>query len=543
VASGSSQAFGASRWNLFGNASFVNGDLQLTRSDWEQEGAGYFSSAIETNLLGSFALQYSFVVDQPTLTYPTGDPIPNAQFSGADGIGMTIRATSPANLPNGKPDMIYDRPRPVGSTPSLAINADTWSNSVGVEDDTGDPPQNYLAMFINRRFAFNQARCSKILPTANSLRDFRLWTVWAVFNQDGTVFVNASNVLPPGAPDTGALAGEAQMTVDFSCTGVSIPDLFPGINSVYIGFTAQTGTRGNRHTMKSFLLSHCGGPNAIINRDGTCTCTSGNSFDATTGTCQKGSGDSSSSSGLSIGAIVGIVVGALAAIALVGGLIYYFNKKKASSDEPEVAASSVAKKSFTDPLEMASKATAASAVVSAPSNHVDIPLNDQPPPVYGGYANAQDMSFNDPTVTMAPAAYVASYPMAGATIAAAGAEAVAGAQTGQYTVVRTFIPTNEDEIVLSEGNLVMVEDVFADGLVFLRTSLRSFNHSRSSLPGGAKEQILPRKLGVSFRLQQLPRSKYQYVIFQESTYRLNRSENIQKAPKASQLVKPHVIFR
>lgn len=479
LSSGTSQAFGQAYWSLFGNASFTEGadkgQLQLTRSAHEQEGGSYLISPVSKSLLSSFAIHYSFIIDQPLTTFPNGEPIDDPQHSGADGIAFLIRQSSPSNLPSGKPDMVYDRPRPVSSEKSFHINADTWSNNVGVEDDTGDPPNNYLGVFLNREFNYTKKKCSYEFPTAYSLRDFRKWTVWAFFDT-GKISINASNVVPSGAADVGALAGEKQMTISFTCTDVNIPTLFSSSDSVYLGFTSQTGWRGNRHRVLSFEMLHCGGANAVLSQDGTCSCTSG-SFDGTS--CSGTSDGGSSTGGLSTGAIAGIAVGAVAALVLVGGAIYYFTRKRKPTPESSMSAS-VSKAPLTDPLAPTEVKVTADSVpakmttmTSVSTARTEIPFNE-PSPIYNEVANSTQQAsgagdFYDPSTPKSPVpGYAAAAGIAAAGVAAAAAvpaSPTTGGQTGQYVCVRTFVPTNDDEIVLNEGNLVAVEEIYADGWV------------------------------------------------------------------------------
>ncbi|KAI9004992.1 hypothetical protein DFJ74DRAFT_402090 [Hyaloraphidium curvatum] len=463
IVSGTSQAFGTAYWTRSGNATFQSGDLQLTPSDHSQEGAGYFNSPISSSLLSSFSVTFSFTLDEPIQTFPQGAPIDNYNYSGADGVGFIIRSSAPAQLPDGRPD--------------------SWSNNVGVEDDLAEPPNNFIAVFTNRKFMWpGDVKCDVQLPTPYALRDFRKWTVTFLYPGGGApAFVNASNVVPPGQSDAGALAGTSQMTVNFTCPNLDIPGLFRSAPQVYVGFTAQTGWRANRQRMQSFAMLHCGGSNATLSSSATCTCLDGFVYDGTS--CVPSNG-STSSGGLSVGAIVGIVIGVLALLVALGLLAWYFTRKR---NQPAATAAAETPKdvSFAEP-QMTAKGDSATFAFAG----------KEPPP----YVPPAELSFNDPGAAASPLANytlqpsgpdsptAAGYP--GYTIAMdsiaggalAGAAGVAGAAaagtvaansasastasrgaTGKYVCIRTFVPTNEDEIVLSESNLVMVEEVYADG--------------------------------------------------------------------------------
>jgi plastocyanin len=178
------------------------------------------------------------------------------------------------------------------------------------------------------------------------------------------------------------------------------------------------------------------------------------------------------SGGLSTGAIVGIVIGSLAAVALIGGLIYFLKRKRTPAPSMDL------------PMEKASPIKVIESNTATTSNLGEtlwVPPTAQ-------YKADDSLILEGPTTPAATKVAVAPpvtsiseggisagtmYSSSSARLTSTGKklavvdELVTQRYAGvELTSIRTFLPQSDDEIVLNQDDRILISQVFDDGWAF-----------------------------------------------------------------------------
>ncbi len=191
-----------------------------------------------------------------------------------------------------------------------------------------------------------------------------------------------------------------------------------------------------------------------------------------------------SNQGLSTGAIVGIVIGSIAGVAVLGGLIYYSKRKRLPAPSMEL------------PIEKATPMTDDSLKLEAPTplavSQSNVKPGNNSVPVQPFVLNpAKSLSLSPAAlkVAVAPPVTPASggissgtvYSSSSARLTSTGKKfATVDVQVTQryagveLTSIGTFFPQSEDEIVLNPGDRILINQVFDDGWAFgMNTATRA----------------------------------------------------------------------
>ncbi|KAI9006516.1 hypothetical protein DFJ74DRAFT_393479 [Hyaloraphidium curvatum] len=230
---------------------------------------------------------------------------------------------------------------------------------------------------------------------------------------------------------------------------------------VWVGAASLTGESANRHLIESASARYCDVQNAAPTSGlvQACTCNPNSTLSGTT--CVA---NSTSSSGLSVGAIVGIAIGGVAALLLAAGLAWYFLRKK--------PAKPVAVDGLTD-VESKAPVTVSSAdkPVAAPPATVVFPTTTASalPTAATAYATPP---------TLLAAAGTAAAPKSEIPFNTAALSPSQGITPGTEMVcVMPYVPSQTDEMVLNRGDRIAVVEVFEDGwAVGENTTTRARGH-------------------------------------------------------------------
>jgi hypothetical protein len=408
--------------STYGNASIEGNVAILTPAEKYQGGAVYMGPGAVTN---AFTSQFTFLLDE---TPPQG---------GADGIAWIVRGTPPVNGTDGKPDLSFYG----GKAPSLTVHFDSYPN-VPVWNE---PNANFVAVYRDQNLVFSENLCSSVLPAGTVWNDGTPWNVWMnQFNKTFTVSYS-KQTNPPATPQ-------------LICNNVNVSDILKGSPASYTGFIGLTGEAYNRQLVSSYSSTTCVYPGSVLN--GTdCSCPGG-SFYPTSSTYFSSScypPVAAESSGLGVGAIVGIVVGVLALLGLIAGLAVYFvrrNRKygavEVSGNYPVQAAKPEAP--MTQVKLMEETQVPVTRVAQMPATNLivgqsvasDVTSVDSPIPFA-----SQHLDYSDRSYSVRPTVRTDSE-----------ANRINGST---MTCIRTFVPELEDEIVVNKGDKVLVTTVFEDG--------------------------------------------------------------------------------